>query len=468
MIFSSITFLFYFLPISLLIYYSSPLKAKNLILLFFSLIFYVWGEPKYIYLMLLSSVLDYIIARVIDKYRGKIQSKIALCCSVTINLSLLFFFKYTDFFIGVSNDVFKTSFDILNLSLPIGISFYTFQTMSYSIDVYRGEAPVQKNIISLATYVSLFPQLVAGPIVRYQTVADQINKREHSFSKFEEGVYRFCLGISKKVVLANNIGALWNYIKVLDYSEISLFTAWLGVISFGLQIYFDFSGYSDMAIGLGKMFGFEFLENFNYPYISKSVGEFWRRWHISLGSWFRDYVYIPLGGNRKGTVRTYINLFIVWFLTGFWHGASWTFILWGLYFGILIILERLFLEKFLSKLHVSMRHIYLILIVLIGWVFFRADNFSHAFEYIQTMMRINGGKLIDNYTYLYIHDYSFVLILSIILSTPIIPTLNNKLGRFKDTQMYYIIKSIVLMTIFFIVVIKLVNSTYNPFLYFKF
>ena len=456
MIFSSITFLFYFLPISLLIYYSSPLKAKNLILLFFSLIFYVWGEPKYIYLMLLSSVLDYIIARVIDKYRGKIQSKIALCCSVTINLSLLFFFKYTDFFIGVSNDVFKTSFDILNLSLPIGISFYTFQTMSYSIDVYRGEAPVQKNIISLATYVSLFPQLVAGPIVRYQTVADQINKREHSFSKFEEGVYRFCLGISKKVVLANNIGALWNYIKVLDYSEISLFTAWLGVISFGLQIYFDFSGYSDMAIGLGKMFGFEFLENFDYPYISKSITEFWRRWHMSLGQWFRDYVYIPLGGNRKGKARWLLNIFTVWCLTGFWHGADYNFIIWGLFFGIILTVEKVYLLDKLNNLPVFIRHIYVIALVSISWVLFDITDLKEVVVYIKAMCF--NFNIIDQ-TFLYLFIPNVVLILFTILSaTPIFEKLMKRRG----------IKQVIVLIGLLLSVAFLLDESFNPFLYFRF
>ena len=456
MIFSSITFLFYFLPISLIVYYISPLKLKNFILLLFSLIFYAWGEPKYIFLMLFSSMLDYIIARVIDKYRGKIQSKIALCCSVIVNLSLLFFFKYTNFFIGVSNDIFKTSFDILNLSLPIGISFYTFQTMSYSIDVYRGDAPVQKNLISLATYVSLFPQLVAGPIVRYQTVAEQINKREHSFSKFEDGVYRFCLGISKKVILANNIGILWNHIKMLDYSEISLLTAWLGVFSFGLQIYFDFSGYSDMAIGLGKMFGFDFLENFNYPYISKSITEFWRRWHMSLGQWFRDYVYIPLGGNRKGKTRWFVNIFIVWCLTGFWHGADYNFIVWGLYFGVILVIEKVYLLDKLNELPSFIRHMYVLFLVSISWILFEISNLTDIYEYIKAMC-FNFNVIDQVFLYLFIPN--IVLILFAVLSaTPVFESLIKR----KD------IKHVIFLIGLVVSVAFLLDESFNPFLYFRF
>ena len=456
MIFSSITFLFYFLPISLLVYYMSPLKARNFILLLFSLLFYAWGEPKYIFLMLFSSVLDYILARVIDKYRGKMQSKIALCCSVIVNLSLLFFFKYTNFFIGASNDVFKTSFDILNLTLPIGISFYTFQTMSYSIDVYRGDAPVQRNLISLATYVSLFPQLVAGPIVRYQTVAQQIDKREYSFSKFEEGVYRFCLGMSKKVILANNIGILWNHIKMLNYSEISLLTAWLGIFSFGLQIYFDFSGYSDMAIGLGKMFGFDFLENFNYPYISKSITEFWRRWHMSLGQWFRDYVYIPLGGNRKGKARWFLNIFIVWCLTGFWHGADYNFIIWGLYFGVVLVIEKVYLLDKLNKLPNFIRHIYVLLLVSISWVLFEISSLSDICEYIKAMC-FNFNIVDQVFFYLFIPN--IVLILFAVLSAT--PIFKNLIKR-RDVRYILVLIGLILSIAF------LLDESFNPFLYFRF
>ena len=456
MIFSSITFLFYFLPLVLLLYYLVPNKVKNLVLLLSSLIFYAWGEPKYIILMIFSSIVDYTIAIIIDKYRGKIQSKIALCCSVLINLSLLFFFKYTDFFIEISNSIFSTNFDLLNLALPIGISFYTFQTMSYSIDVYRGDAPVQKRFISLATYITLFPQLVAGPIVRYQTVAEQMNERKHSISKFEDGVYRFCLGMCKKVILANNIGLIWNSVKVLEFSEISLLTAWLGICSFGLQIYFDFSGYSDMAIGLGKMFGFDFIENFNYPYISKSITEFWRRWHMSLGQWFRDYVYIPLGGNRKGTKRWLLNIFIVWILTGLWHGAYYNFVLWGIYFGLILLIEKLYIYEKLSKLPNFVQHFYVLFLVSMSWVLFEVMNVNDIFIYIKSMI-INANIIDSTFTYLFISNL-FIIVFSILSATPIFEKyISNKLVK----------KSIVLIG-FIISICFLIDASFNPFLYFRF
>lgn len=456
MIFSSITFLFYFLPLVLLLYYIVPNKVKNLVLLLSSLIFYAWGEPKYIILMIFSSIVDYTIAIIIDKYRGKIQSKIALCCSVLINLSLLFFFKYTDFFIEISNNIFSTNFELLNLALPIGISFYTFQTMSYSIDVYRGDAPVQKRFISLATYIALFPQLVAGPIVRYQTVAEQMNERKHSISKFEDGVYRFCLGMCKKVILANNIGLIWNNVKVLEFSEISLLTAWLGICSFGLQIYFDFSGYSDMAIGLGKMFGFDFIENFKYPYISKSITEFWRRWHMSLGQWFRDYVYIPLGGNRKGTKRWLLNIFIVWMLTGLWHGAYYNFVLWGIYFGLILLIEKLYIYEKLSKLPSFVQHFYVLFLVSMSWVLFEVMSINDIFVYIKSML-VNTNIIDSTFTYLFIPNL-FIIVLSILSATPIFEKyISNKIVK----------KSIVLIG-FIISICFLIDASFNPFLYFRF
>lgn len=456
MIFSSITFLFYFLPIVIFLYYISPYKFKNLILLVFSLLFYAWGEPKYIGLMLFSSVVDYCVSIIIDKNRGKIQSKIALGVSVLTNLSLLFFFKYTNFFIDISNSVMGTEFDFLKLTLPIGISFYTFQTMSYSIDVYRGDAPAQKSLISLATYVTLFPQLVAGPIVRYQDVSSQINERKHSLNKVEEGIYRFCLGFGKKIILANNVGLIWNQIKCLEIAELSLMTAWLGVISFGLQIYFDFSGYSDMAIGLGKIFGFEFLENFNYPYISKSITEFWRRWHISLGQWFRDYVYIPLGGNRKGKKSWIRNIFIVWFLTGFWHGADVNFILWGLYFGIILMLEKLYILNLLNKIPNVFKHIYVIIIVSISWAIFELSDLTVLIEYIKAMF-VND-RLIDlTFIYLLVPNIS-LLIFSIIASTPF----------FKYKIKSSFIKKILVILGFVLSIGFLLDASFNPFLYFRF
>lgn len=456
MIFSSITFLFYFLPAVLLCYALVPSKIKNFTLLMFSLTFYAWGEPKYIFLMIFSSVVDYIIALLIEKYRGLIQSKIALCSSIIVNLAVLSFFKYSDFFITVSNDILKTNIDLLNLALPIGISFYTFQTMSYSIDVYRGDAKAQRNFISFATYVSLFPQLVAGPIVRYQTVADQIDKREITLSKFEEGVYRFCLGVSKKVLLANNIGLIWNSVKILDYTEISLLTAWLGIISFALQIYFDFSGYSDMAIGLGKMFGFDFLENFNYPYISKSISEFWRRWHMSLGQWFRDYVYIPLGGNRCKKGKQIFNILVVWGLTGFWHGADYNFIIWGLFFGIIMIIEKQYLAKILDKCPNVIKHIYTMLIISISWVIFEITNVKELFLFIKSML-FNSNIIDSLFLYLFIPNIPLI-ILSILSATPI----------FKNTIQKEYIKKILVLIGLVLSVAYLLDEAFNPFLYFRF
>ncbi len=346
MVFSSLTFLFIFLPVTLTLYFISPKKFKNVVLLITSLIFYAWGEPIYIFLMIFSSIVDYFHGLLIEKFRNENKkAKFVVLSSVVINLGLLSFFKYSDFLIDNFNHLFNTGFDTLDLPLPIGISFYTFQTMSYTIDVYRKEAPVQRSPLALATYVTLFPQLIAGPIVRYQTVAEQINDRKETIDKFADGVKRFIIGLGKKVLLANNIGMLWSEIQATNINDLTILTAWLGVFAFSFQIYFDFSGYSDMAIGLGKMFGFDFLENFNYPYISQSITEFWRRWHISLGTWFKDYVYVSLGGNKVSKIKMYRNLFIVWFLTGLWHGASWNFIVWGLYFGIIIAIEKAGLLK---------------------------------------------------------------------------------------------------------------------------
>ena len=441
MVFSSIVFIFYFLPLVLLFYYLSPNKLRNFTLLVFSLIFYAWGEPIYILIMLFSSISDYIHALIIDKYRGTFKSKLALISSIAINLGLLGFFKYSN----------------LGIPLPIGISFYTFQTMSYSIDVYRNNVPVQRNLISLATYVTLFPQLVAGPIVRYLDVANDLKYRTHNSDKFYEGVYRFIIGLSKKVILANNLGIIWFNIKSTPFSQISILTAWLGIICFTLQIYFDFSGYSDMAIGLGKMFGFTFLENFNFPYISKSITEFWRRWHISLGIWFRDYVYIPLGGNRCSKTRWIVNIFIVWFLTGLWHGASYNFILWGLYFGFILMLEKLFLLKILNNIPTIFNHIYALLLIIVGFVIFELTDISSIIHYLSAMF-INN-KLIDKSFYYYFIPNIALLIFSILASTPIFKHILDK---------YEIIRFICLIFGMIISVAFLVDSSFNPFLYFRF
>ncbi|WP_330676166.1 MBOAT family O-acyltransferase [Paraclostridium sordellii] len=418
--------------------------------------------------MLLSIAINFIFGKKVCKDNIRSNRKIWLIMSIVFNISMLGIFKYTGFFIENINRVFKNNITDPGIALPLGISFFTFQAMSYVIDVYRDDAKVQKNLLHLALYISLFPQLVAGPIVRYQTVADQIENRKHTMQKFENGVSRFIIGLAKKVLLSNSLGMLADSVFNTQISELTVLSAWLGIIAYSLQIFFDFSGYSDMAIGLGNMFGFEFLENFNYPYISKSASEFWRRWHISLGSWFRDYIYIPLGGSKKGKLRNYINLFIVWFLTGFWHGASWTFIAWGLYFGVLIAIEKAFLGKILDKIYPPISHLYLVLVVMIGWIFFRANSFTYAFNYIKLLFGLDNNLLYNNLTIMYLNDYGYIIVLSVIFSVPIIPIFKNKLHELKETHVYYIIRSIVFMSMFGAIVIELVNSTYNPFLYFRF
>ena len=350
MVFSSLIFIFVFLPAIVAAYYLSPRFLKNLIIVIGGLIFYAWGEPVYILIMLFVCIFDYINGLILDKFMGrKVLCLAVLTGSIVVNLGLLGFFKYSGFFINNLNGMFGVNLAVINLPLPIGISFYTFQSISYVVDVYLGKEKAQKNIIAYATFVTMFPQLVAGPIMKYKDIAKQIEQRQESMALFGEGAMLFIIGLSKKVLLANNIGLVWQHIKSTPMGEISVLTAWLGIIAFTFQIYFDFSGYSDMAKGLGKMFGFQLMQNFNYPYISKSVTEFWRRWHISLGSWFREYLYVPLGGNRAGSLKQYRNIFIVWFLTGFWHGASWNFVVWGLYFGLFVTIEKIFLLKLFIK-----------------------------------------------------------------------------------------------------------------------
>ncbi|MGG0245736.1 MBOAT family O-acyltransferase, partial [Bacillus mycoides] len=386
MVFSSLIFLFIFLPLALIVYYVSPKVLRNLILFIISLIFYAWGEPVYIVIMIFSTIFDYINGILIDKYRNRKGIKKAIFInSIVINLGILGFFKYYGFVIENINTLFNLNIQVETLPLPVGISFYTFQTMSYVIDVYLGKVQAQKNIISFGTYVTMFPQLVAGPIVKYSDIDKQLQERKVTLDRFGEGMELFIRGLALKVLLANNIGLLWTSVKATSISELTILTAWIGIIAFAFQIYFDFRGYSAMAQGLGKMFGFDFPENFNYPYISKSVTEFWRRWHISLGSWFREYVYIPLGGNRTGLIKQLRNLLIVWFLTGLWHGANWNFIVWGLYFGLFVTLEKLFLFKWLKNQMSFIGHVYTLIIVLIGWVFFEFENLSVAMNFIGTM-----------------------------------------------------------------------------------
>lgn len=451
MVFSSTLFLFVFIPVFFLLYFISPSKIKNIILLIGSLIFYAWGEPIYISLMIFSTISDFFHGKLIEKYRGTTKSKIFLISGLIINLLMLGFFKYSDFLIGIINGIFNTSIPFLNLPLPIGISFYTFQTMSYDIEVYRGQCKAQKNILDFAVFVTMFPQLVAGPIVNYSQVENELANRESNIDNIYYGINRFIIGLCKKVLLANNIGIVWTEISSKNFSELSMLTAWLGILAFTFQIYFDFSGYSDMAIGLGKILGFNFPENFNFPYIAKTVTDFWRRWHITLSSWFRDNVYIPLGGNRKHQLR---NIFIVWCLTGLWHGAAFNFVLWGLWFGTILIIEKKFLLKYLEKIPRIFQHIYTMLIVIIGWVFFSVENIKDIFVYLGKMFAFNN--IIDNYSIYVVLNYFIIFILCILFSAPILKIKNKN------------IVSVINCVLFIICIAYIVSASYNPFLYFRF
>ena len=391
MVFSSILFIFAFLPIALGLYTLVPKQGKNLILLLVSLFFYAWGEPVYVFLMLFTIVFDFGMGIFMEKKPHLVRKRIFIF-TVIVNLSFLFFFKYWGFLLDTINQLFSLSIPYTPLPLPIGISFYTFQILSYVVDIYLGKVPVQKNIVSFGLYVTMFPQLIAGPIVRYKDIDDQLSDRVMNQEKFGIGVERFIQGLGKKVLLANNIGYVWTLISAMDVGEMSVLTAWIGIIAFTFQIYFDFSGYSDMAIGLGKMFGFEFLENFNYPYISRNVSEFWRRWHISLGTWFREYLYIPLGGNRVAIPRLFLNLCIVWLLTGLWHGASWNFVIWGGYYGLILFTEKVFLNRLLEKLPTFIQHTYTLLLVVIGWVLFASPDMGFALSYLQVMFFTAGAS----------------------------------------------------------------------------
>jgi alginate O-acetyltransferase complex protein AlgI len=462
MVFSGLIFLFFFLPITMLAYYISGKRMKNIILLISGLVFYAWGEPIYVLIMVLSAAIDYFAGRFIDKFESNEKlRRVFLLVSVIMNLGLLAAFKYSSFFIGIVNDL--TVFDIPDpkLPLPIGISFYTFQSMSYTIDLYRKHIKVQKNFASFLCYVTLFPQIVAGPIVRYADIAGEIDERTITINKISDGISLFIKGLAKKVLIANNIGVLWTSVKAMEYSEISALTAWLGILAFTFQIYFDFSGYSDMAVGLGKMLGFNFPQNFNHPYQSKSISEFWRRWHITLGTWFREYVYIPLGGNRKGVSRTCINLLITWTLTGFWHGASFNFLLWGLYFGVLIVIERLGFGKILEKIPAIFSTLYTLLIVVFGWVIFDTNSLTDAGKYF-TAMFTGNGKFADNTALYLLSGYAFLFVISGIGSVDFFDK------RIKNLKIATSIKPFALAAMLFICTAFLVNATYNPFLYFRF
>ena len=463
MVFSSITFLYFFLPAVLLIYYISPKKIKNIVLLLSGLFFYAWGEPVYVVIMIFSSFIDYAAGLIIDKYDDNQKKRTAaLLVSLIINLGLLGVFKYSGFFAGIFG------IEIKQLPLPIGISFYTFQSMSYTIDMYMRKIKVQRSFLNFATYVSLFPQIVAGPIVRYEDVQNEIDSRKTNIFLLGEGAGIFVRGLSKKVLLANNIGLLWTEIKGMEYSELSAATAWIGILAFTFQIYYDFSGYSDMAVGLGKMLGFNFPENFDHPYISRSVSEFWRRWHITLGSRFKSYVYIPLGGNRCGKLKTLRNTLIVWGLTGFWHGASWNFIIWGLYFGGFIILEKIWLGKKLERLPSLLSIFYTFFIVVIGWVLFDTANLSSAGEFYKAMFGGNG-KLFDSIAFYELKNYALIFLLCIIGSGNFMKNLYDKLKRsFSMSKVLSNVMPLVQTAMMLICTAFLVDASYNPFLYFRF
>ena len=461
MVFSTLLFLFRFLPIALLLYYIVPAKWKNFVLFIVSLVFYSWGEVRYFPIMIFSTILDYTCGQVIERNRGKKAICItSLLVSLIANLGMLFFFKYTDFFITNINSWFGTAIPLLRLTLPLGISFYTFQTMSYTIDVYRGDTPAEKNIINFGAYVTMFPQLIAGPIVRYTDVAERLNilKGRITLDRIDEGITYFIFGLAKKVLIANSVGALWTEITgTLGFEAISTPLAWMGILAFTFQIYFDFSGYSLMAIGLGKMLGFDFPDNFNHPYISKSITEFWRRWHMTLGAWFREYVYIPLGGNRKGKGRQILNMAVVWFLTGFWHGADWNFILWGLFYLVLLMIEKLWLLKKLDKAPV-LAHIYTMLFVVIGWAIFEITDLSQLGFFLTKLFDFSGGIS----AVYYLRNYAVIFIIAAVFSTPLPIRLYERFKR-KTWARW-----LCLTALLGLVIAYLSNASYNPFLYFRF
>lgn len=468
MLFSSIVFLFSFLPAVVILYYLLPVRFRNVILLLASLVFYAWGEPVYLFLMLLSILFNYFsgldIARNLQDKRA---AKRSLVFNLIINLAVLGFFKYEGFVLDTLNGILPVHISYHALPLPIGISFYTFQILSYIIDVYRGNVKVQTNLPNFALYVTMFPQLIAGPIVQYADVEEQLASREVSWTKFGEGSMYFIRGLAKKVLLANTSGMIFTEVSGLAKGNIAVMTAWLGAFAYMFQIYFDFSGYSDMAIGLGKMFGFEFNMNFNYPYVSKSITEFWRRWHISLSSWFRDYVYIPLGGNRVSKIKHIRNLLIVWFLTGLWHGAAWNFVAWGLYYGVILIIEKYLLSPVLDRLPDVVRHIYSIVLVVIGWVLFFSSSFGQAADYIRVMFGAGAHGFADRES-MYLLTSNLILWLILIFgSTPLVHFRYEHMLRSKKWNTT-IINSVVYAALFIVCIAYLVTETYNPFLYFRF
>ena len=465
MVFSSLTFLFAYFPAVLAVYFVCPPKWRNLVLLIVSLFFYGWGEPVYVLMMIFSIIANWFFGKMVGKYRtdDKEKAKKWLIACVVFNLLLLGFFKYWDFFAENMNAIGLSFIKPLHLGLPIGISFYTFQAMSYPIDVYRSDTDPQKSVISFGAYVTMFPQLIAGPIVRYKDIAAQLMDRRENLNQFYEGVLRFTVGLSKKVLLANSCGQVFEAVRALPASQSSVIASWVGIICYTFQIYFDFSGYSDMAIGMGKMFGFDFLENFNYPYISKSVTEFWRRWHMSLSYWFRDYVYIPLGGNRRGFRRQIINIMIVWLLTGFWHGASWNFVIWGVFYGIVLIIEKLFLLKKLEKMPEWLTHVYTMFIVIIAWVFFAFTDLSQAVKYLGTMFGF-ASSFVNKEAIFFLRNNLVLMCVAAIACSPIA---KSDLNPFRRERFSVLIAPLVLIA-FIVCTAFIVDASYNPFLYFRF
>ena len=466
MVFSSITFLFYFIPAVLVIYVIAPQKLKNLVLLVASLTFYAWGEVPYMFIMLFLSVVDYVCGRKIDQYdNDPKRRKIYLWIDVGINLFMLVFFKYFDFIITNLNAVTGLGLPLLGIPLPIGVSFNTFQSISYIIDVYRRTTTCEKSYYNYLTYTTLFPQIIAGPIVRYVTVENELENRTIKLDDFSRGTRRFILGLAKKVLIANSVGYLWDLVSSGGVGDMSVSLYWIGILAYTFQIYFDFSAYSDMAIGLAQVFGMYFDENFDYPYISKSITEFWRRWHMTLSSWFRDYVYIPLGGNRRGTAIQLRNLLVVWGLTGLWHGASWNFVLWGLYFGVILIAEKLFLLDWLKKIPAFFQHLYTMLLVIVSWVLFAFEDISAVFAYLRGMFGMGQVPLINDTARYYLASYGAVLLIAAVFSAPVyqwVRKLEDRGGAAAATM------SCAYVLLFLTCTAFLVNSTYNPFLYFRF
>ncbi len=471
MVFSSIPFLFRFLPVFMILYFVAPRRMRNIILFLGSLIFYAWGEPVYVLLMLFSTFSDYLHGCLIGACKNRNVARGLLISSIVINLGILGFFKYSDFLIGTVNQLLGCNIPLLNLPLPIGISFYTFQTMSYTIDCYRGEVKIQKNILDFGVYVVMFPQLIAGPIVKYRDVQEQLHERKTDIADINYGCRRFIVGLAKKVLLANNLGLLWTEISGAGPETTTVLGAWLGVLAFAFQIYFDFSGYSDMAIGLGAILGFHFPENFNYPYMAASITDFWRRWHISLSSWFKEYVYVPLGGNRRGLPRQLLNILIVWMLTGIWHGAGWNFLLWGLWFALWLILEKLVLLRIFKALPRMVGRLYTWLIVLVSWVLFAVESGSGAFAYLRIMFGQTAAGLYNDGTLFILLEYGVLLIIAAVAATPLVHRVTERMYRAAQGGMMAVrrvLEKLLLSLLLLASIAYVVEASYNPFLYFRF